>query len=430
MKKVIIIGAGNVGKNALDFLGSDFVECFADNKKKGEAANDKRVVSVEEAADLQKSHIILLAVTNYRKELQDQLSSLGIERYYCFNEAVYFFDGIKQWDYRRLYEKSSLWEMYGRCGLDKSVIVGGKDTYAEFLSELFGIGIEEKGIGVYAEDKKYLLNMDAEETENFLRRWDIEDKSNIFILPRLQHEGIRQIHESLRVLKGKYAGKRCFIIGNGPSLRMEDLDRLEENGEICFGLNVIHKSYGNTRWRPDFVCINDPLVIAQNYESIKENNNCPLFVNDMKLFYHWDTDKNEYLLHDIQDRVYFSNDIVMGCSCGASVSYTAMQIGAYMGFSEIYLLGMDCSNWGKHFNGDYWMENESFREPDEMKIFKAYQTAEEYSETHGFRIFNATRGGCLEVFERVDFDLLFEKETENEGGSICTDKAEQSEAST
>ena len=52
------------------------------------------------------------------------------------------------------------------------------------------------------------------------------------------------------------------------------------------------------------------------------------------------------------------------------------------------------------------MEKEAFREPDEMKIFRSYQIAEEYSRTHGFRIFNATRGGCLEVFERVDFDLL------------------------
>ncbi len=407
MKKVIIIGAGNVGKNALDFLGTDFVECFADNQKKGKTAYGKRVISVEEAVAWQKDHILLLAVTNYLEELQGQLSSLGAEKYYCFSEAVYFFDGIKQWDYRKIYEKNSLLEIYGGYGLDKAVIVGKRNAYADFISELFGIEIEENGIDTYTEDKKYLLNMGPEEAESFFHRWNVEDKSNIFILPQLQHEKIRQNHENLRVFKGSYAGKRCFIIGNGPSLRMEDLNKLQESGEVCFGFNVIHKAYENTKWRPDFVCLNDPLVIAQNYESVKENNDCPLFVNDRKLFYHWDTDENEYLLHDIQDKLYFSDDIVMGCSCGASVSYTAIQIGAYMGFSEIYLLGMDCSNWGKHFNEDYWEEEEAFREPDEMRIFKAYQIAEEFSRTHGFRIFNATRGGCLEVFERVDFDSLF-----------------------
>ena len=305
-----------------------------------------------------------------------------------------------------LYEKCSLWEAYSRYGLDKAVIIGKKDTYADFISELFGIRIEETGTDIYTNDKKYLLNLDPEKIEKFLDICSIKDKRNVFILPQLQHEGIKQIHERLRIFRGKYAGKRCFIIGNGPSLRMEDLDKLKEQGDICFGLNVIHKAYDNTKWRPDFVCMKDPLVIAQNYEAIKANNRCPLFVNDMKLFYYWETAENEYLLHDIQEKIYFSDDIVNGCGCGASVSYTAIQISAYMGFSEIYLLGMDCGNWGEHFNGNYWMEKEAFREPDEMRIFKAYQIAEEYSRTHGFRIYNATRGGYLEVFERVEFDLL------------------------
>jgi len=403
---VIIIGAGNIGKSALDFLGADFVAYFADNKKNGMTVYGKRVISVEEAVKLQKEYVLLLAVTNYLEELKEQLASLGTKKYYYFGEAIFFFDGIKQWDNRMLYEKCSLWEAYRRYGLDKAVIIGRKDTYADFLSELFGIEIDKSGTEAAIEGTKFLLNMGSGGTEDFLRRWNIRDKSNIFVLPQLQHEGIKRDHERLRIFKGKYAGKRCFIIGNGPSLRMEDLDKIQENGDICFGLNVIHKAYENTKWRPDFVCMKDPLVIAQNYESIKANNSCPLFVNDMKLFYHWDTGENEYLLHDIQDKVYFSDDIVTGCSCGASVSYTAIQIAAYMGFSEIYLLGMDCSNWGEHFNGDYWMEKESFREPDEMKIFRSYQIAEEYSRIHGFRIFNATRGGHLEVFERVDFESL------------------------
>lgn len=412
MRKAIIIGAGNVGKNALDFLGADFVECFADNKKNGMTAYGKRVISIEEAADRQKDHILLLAVTNYVEELKDQLRRLQVENYYYFDEAIYFFDGVKQWKNRLVYEKKTLWELFDGSSLDKAVIVGRRDIYACFLSELFGIEIEEKGIDAYAEDKKYLLNMSTKEAEDFLRRWEIEDKSNLWILPQMQQKGIERLHERLCAFRRRYAGKRCFIIGNGPSLRMEDLDRLSENGEICFGMNVIHKAYKNTKWRPDFVCVKDPLVIVQNYESIKENNSCPILINDKKLFYYWETDENEYPYRDIQEKVFFSEDIFAGCSSGASVSYTVIQIAAYMGFSEIYLLGLDCSNWGAHFNGDYWAEKEAFRDPDEARIFRAYQIAEEHSKAHGFRIFNATRGGCLEVFERVDFDSLFGKERE------------------
>lgn len=412
MRKAIIIGAGNVGKNALDFLGTDFVECFADNKKSGMTAYGKRVISIEEAADRQKDHILLLAVTNYVEELKDQLRRLQVENYYYFDEAIYFFDGVKQWKNRLVYEKKTLWELFDGSSLDKAVVVGRRDIYACFLSELFEIEIKEKGIEAYTEDKKYLLNMGVEEAENFLRRWKIEDKSNIWILPQMHQEGIERLHERLRVFRRRYADKRCFIIGNGPSLKMEDLDRLGENGEICFGMNVIHKAYKNTKWRPDFVCVKDPLVIVQNYESIKENNSCPILINDKKLFYYWETDENEYPYRDIQEKVFFSEDIAAGCSSGASVSYTVIQIAAYMGFSEIYLLGLDCSNWGAHFNGDYWAEKEAFRDPDEARIFRAYRIAEDYSRTHGFRIFNATRGGCLEVFERVEFDSLFGKERE------------------
>ena len=46
----------------------------------------------------------------------------------------------------------------------------------------------------------------------------------------------------------------------------------------------------------------------------------------------------------------------------------------------------------------------------ENEQLKAYQKAKQYAETHGIKIYNATRGGKLEVFERVDFDSLFEKE--------------------
>ena len=40
-------------------------------------------------------------------------------------------------------------------------------------------------------------------------------------------------------LKNKFKNKRCFIVGNGPSLTVQDLDRLV--GEDCFAANLIFK---------------------------------------------------------------------------------------------------------------------------------------------------------------------------------------------
>ena len=48
-------------------------------------------------------------------------------------------------------------------------------------------------------------------------------------------------------------------------------------------------------------------------------------------------------------------------------------------------------------NGTYWVDN----------IYNAHVAAKKYADEHDIKIYNATRGGKLEVFPRVDFDSLF-----------------------
>ena len=38
------------------------------------------------------------------------------------------------------------------------------------------------------------------------------------------------------------------------------------------------------------------------------------------------------------------------------------------------------------------------------KMIDAYKVAKQYADDHNIKIYNATRGGKLEVFERVDLD--------------------------
>ena len=86
-----------------------------------------------------------------------------------------------------------------------------------------------------------------------------------------------------------------------------------------------------------------------------------------------------------------------------------MQFAIYMGFKEIYLIGLD-TNYNNYKNDNHFY----FESPNEKHIpffvdvvFNAYQVARHYAERHGIKIYNATRGGKLEVFERVNFDDLF-----------------------
>ena len=88
-----------------------------------------------------------------------------------------------------------------------------------------------------------------------------------------------------------------------------------------------------------------------------------------------------------------------------------------MGFSEIYLLGIDHDMRGNvgdddsHFIKEYTHQSEkekyNFRSGAFELATSAYEAAKIYSEKNGFRIYNATRGGNLNVFQRVNFDRLF-----------------------
>jgi hypothetical protein len=122
----------------------------------------------------------------------------------------------------------------------------------------------------------------------------------------------------------------------------------------------------------------------------------------------------------------FSPDPSRVCYAGFSVTYCMLQWAAYMGFKEIFLLGIDHSNYRTdmkdmvngndttHFSKDYSVTG-LLKYHDHIADInlllagstKAYECAETYTRRHGIRIYNATRGGELEFFERVDFDTLF-----------------------
>ena len=59
-------------------------------------------------------------------------------------------------------------------------------------------------------------------------------------------------------LQGKYRGRSCFVVGTGPSLCLEDLERIRP--AYSFGVNAAVLALGQTGWRPDFYLIQDEYV--------------------------------------------------------------------------------------------------------------------------------------------------------------------------
>lgn len=219
--------------------------------------------------------------------------------------------------------------------------------------------------------------------------------------------------------KNKYHGARCFIIGNGPSLRTEDLEAL--SGEITFGCNRIYKIFDKTSWRPTFYCIQDYEMILNYKEDINRiavDDKFMGIVKDNKYSY-----DGNFKYIEIEEKEFypdpplFSADITDRIYEGLTVTYMSLQLAVYMGFKEIYLLGVDhnysvdlkvdgtvMSNEGVSSYFDVNYNEKAFNLPQTDRTTYAYIAAKNYADENGIRIINATRGGKLEVFERISFD--------------------------
>ena len=214
-------------------------------------------------------------------------------------------------------------------------------------------------------------------------------------------------------------GKRCFLIGNGPSLSIDDLEKLRE--EDCFGVNEIHHVFSHTVWRPKYYILVDRYSMTEP-EAIDSLDVERAFVSDYYWRHRWKKACKAIIYRTKIitnfEKVKFSNDIAQGLYTATTVSYISMQLAVFMGYSEIYLLGFDHSyalEYGKkgrvvpsstkasHFFRD---ENPAEIIADVYGMTKLYEAMKGYCDKNGIRIHNLTRGGKLELFDRADFDFV------------------------
>lgn len=231
--------------------------------------------------------------------------------------------------------------------------------------------------------------------------------------------------------KNKYYGERCFIIGNGPSLKANDLEKIK--GEYSFGANKIFKIFTETNWRPTYLFVEDSLIYEYSYEDYRNLPNIPKFVSSIAL----DWTELPLLRNGIKffDYLYYYDiypksppltvDLTKELWCVYNVGYQMLNAAIYMGFKEIYLLGMDFDyDFSKdkelgengelevsgkvvnHFSKDYLDPGERTHHTDTKYALKGFELIESNSKNLGVKIYNATRGGKLEVFERVNFDTV------------------------
>jgi glycosyltransferase involved in cell wall biosynthesis len=229
--------------------------------------------------------------------------------------------------------------------------------------------------------------------------------------------------------RDRHRGERAFILGMGPSLKVEDLDRLA--GEVTFACNKIYLAFDRTQWRPTYYSLLDVLVAQNNAEAISKLDLTMFFSRSCRRYFDkkqalWLTDLAPPVTATGARKYGFSEDAAIGVYGGFTVIYTLLQLAWYMGIREVYLLGVDfnfkfsevdrtnetCAHGDvlmsqgeiNHFHPDYRRKGETWTMPQLEKQRLAFSRARDFFEENGGKIYNASRETKLEVFERVSLD--------------------------
>ena len=229
---------------------------------------------------------------------------------------------------------------------------------------------------------------------------------------------------NLKKYKGIHEGERCFFIGNGPSLRAEDLTLIAQSGCASFAFNRIYYIFDQTDWRPTYYISQDEFTLGGCQKEVNQMNLPHKFV-PVNLRWYFDIhiqNAEEYFLDGDKDQDFWFSDNIPHSFCWANtVMYTAAQLAVYMGFKTIYLIGVDHhfhisedkdgnivvdDSVKDYFTDEYNKDRENLVVPNTDISTNTYIAMRKYCDERGIRVLNATRGGRLEVFDRVDFENL------------------------
>ena len=217
----------------------------------------------------------------------------------------------------------------------------------------------------------------------------------------------------LQELKNRYEGEKAVILCNGPSLLKSDFSLL--NDVYTFGLNKINLLFESTTFRPSCVVSTNRYVIRQNRD-FYNSTDIRLFLESSALKNGVKPRENIIFFHSTNiDR--FARDCSLSLFEGYTVTFVALQLAFHMGFRDVALIGCDHefrkkgpanmlvkaeNNDPDHFDDRYFPEGEVWQLPDLDRSELYYRYAGNVYEAFNRKIVNATAGGKLEVFDRVD----------------------------
>lgn len=213
---------------------------------------------------------------------------------------------------------------------------------------------------------------------------------------------------------------------------MNKLDLTKLKNEITIGFNSIFLAETKMGFAPTHYVVEDIFVAEDRANEINsyDGPECKWFGNYLRHCLHptentvWLNVRMRY--DNYKNFPYFSESAARQIWTGGTVSYIGMQLAYYFGAREVYLIGYDHSykipkdanvdglaiqsnsDDPNHFHPDYFGKGYRWHDPLLSRMEEAYKKTKFVYERDGRSIKNATAGGKLEVFDRVDFHSLFQ----------------------
>ena len=230
---------------------------------------------------------------------------------------------------------------------------------------------------------------------------------------------------------------RFFILGNGPSLVKTPLHLLE--GELSWGVNQVHLIYPYTDWRPTHITFAEMTAGGNDWfpkiwAAVKANPQAKKYARDDAWWWTkemeggWMGEDDIFIPYDItrysacthhdiidhEGHIYYDSvpakwHLPQICKFGGSVPMT-VQLAVQEGADEIILLGCDLGHTagtGNHFDSQYAGHRPITKAKAHWRNL-ANKMGHEFCKANSpVPIYNATLGGSLDVYERVEFRSLF-----------------------
>ena len=248
------------------------------------------------------------------------------------------------------------------------------------------------------------------------------------------------LHRNLKFQK-LHKGQRAFIIANGPSIANQELSHLKS--EITFGSSGFYKHEIVNVWQPTYYSIidplffNDPKIFIPFFRELNSKVSQSTFFLTLTRGY---SANMKYNLLPTNKTFYSSSygssntrqlDITNVTFGFQNVSAFSLGLAVYMECNPIYLIGFDHDylverGISRHFYQGCILGGElkeihenkpiseiySYYETMKFmqKFWENYMALDKIAKLKGIKIFNATDGGYLDVFERINYnEIEFEK---------------------